>query len=111
MNEIFKFIWAHKYVLAELVLLIIVTLITIFKKKVKISDVFTQVLLVLPEFIVLAEHQFSDGPSKYSFVFNKCVELLMNLTHLKQEEVIDKYTVSIDCAIENVLSTPQKKVR
>ena len=111
MNEILSFIWAHKYVLAELVLLITVMLITIFKKKVKVSDVFTQVLLVLPEFIVLAEREFTDGPSKYSFVFNKCVELLMSLTHLKQEEVIDQYTVKIDSAIENMLSTPQKKVR
>ncbi len=111
MNEILSFIWAHKYVLAEFVLLITVTLITIFKKKVKVSDVFTQVLLVLPEFICLAEREFSDGPSKYSYVFNKCIELLMSITHLKQEEVIDQYTAKIDSAIENMLSTPQKKVR
>lgn len=111
MNDIFAFIWAHKYVLAEFVLLITVTLITIFKKKVKVSDVFTQVLLVLPELICLAESEFSDGPSKYSYVFNKCVELLMTLTHQSQEKVINQYTAQIDKAIENVLSTPQKKVR
>lgn len=109
MNDILAFIWSHKYVLAELVLLIAVTLITIFKKKVKVSDVFTQVLLVLPSFISLAESQFTDGPSKYSFVFNKCVELLMSLTHQDQEKVIDQYTALIDKAIENILSTPQKK--
>lgn len=111
MDVILKFVCDHSHVIIESVLTIIVLFVTLFKKKVKINDVFQQVLMVLPDYIVLAEKQFKVGSEKYSFVFNKCVDLLMSLTHQDQKKVIDTYTALIDCAIEHILSTPQKKER
>lgn len=109
MDDFLKFVCDHSHVIIESVLTLVVLFVTLFKKKVKIDDVFKQVLVVLPDFIQLAEKQFSDGSMKYSFVFNKCIEFLMSLTHQDQKKVIDIYTAMIDSAIENILSTPQKK--
>ena len=109
MDVILQFVCDHSHVIIESVLTIIVLFVTLFKKKVKINDVFQSVLMVLPEYISLAETQFKDGSSKYSYVFKKCVELLMSLTHQSSQKVIDQYTSMIDSAIENILATPQKK--
>lgn len=109
MDVFLKFVCDHSHVIIESVLTIIVLFVTIFKKKVKINDVFQSVLMVLPEYISLAEKEFKDGSEKYSFVFGKCVQLLMNLTHLSSSKVLDQYTAMIDSAIENILTTPQKK--
>ena len=111
MDVLWQFVCDHRHVLIEIGLTLIVLLVTLLKKKVKINDVFQSVLMVLPEYISLAETMFKDGSSKYSYVFKKCVELLMSLTHQSSQKVIDKYTSMIDSAIENILSTPQKKER
>lgn len=95
--------------LVEIVLSLIVILITVLRKKVKISDVFEMVLTVLPGYIREAESKFSVGSEKYSYVFNKCIEMLMQLTHWSNEKVISEYTADIDHAIESILATPQKK--
>lgn len=109
MNEIWKFICDHSHVIVESILTLCVLFVTIFKKKVKVNDVFQSVLMVLPELISLAESKFKDGSEKYSYVFNKCIEMLMQLTHWSNEKVISEYTADIDHAIENILATPQKK--
>lgn len=111
MYEIWKFICDHSHAIIELVLLICVFFVTLLKKKVKVDDVFKSVLMVLPNLISLAESKYENGSEKYSFVFNKCVEMLMSLTHWSSEKVIEKYTADINSSIENILSTPQKKER
>lgn len=109
MDDILNFLCDYGHVIAELVLMIIVLFVTIFKKKVKINDVFESVLMVLPELISLAENKFTVGSEKYSYVFNKCCEMLMKLTHKTSEQVLDEYTSLIDSSIESILATPQKK--
>ena len=104
-----EFIISHIDSLISLVISLAILLIAILKKKVKISDVFEMVLTVLPGYISYAEKTYSDGRSKYGYVFNRCVDLLVMLTNDSNEEVIKKYAIKIDIAIENILSTPQKK--
>ncbi len=109
MNEFVIFITKYWRVLVVLVFQLVTFVILLCKKKVKIDDIFKQVLMLIPDFINIAENKFSDGAEKYSYVFNRCVELLCNLTHKSGQEIIDVYANMIDSAIENILSTPQKK--
>ena len=109
MNEFVTFITKYWRVLIVLVFNLVTFVILLCKKKVKVDDVFKQVLMFLPDFINIAENKFSNGAEKYSYVFNRCVELLCSLTHKSGQEIMDAYTNMIDTAIENVLSTPQKK--
>ena len=111
MNEVLTFIKEHWRILTVLVINLVLLIVSLFRKKVKIEDVFKSVLLVLPEYISLAEKNFKEGPEKYSFVFNKCVSLLCTLTHKNSGLIIDEYASDINAAIENILSTPQKKER
>lgn len=107
-----EFLNSNKVSLIEIGLSIIAILIVILKKKVKINGVFEMVLTVLPNFIREAELKFSDpgsGTVKYSYVFNKCLELLNLLTGESKQRVIEQYTTKINAAIENILSTPEKK--
>ena len=111
MDVIFNFIRDHYHVIAECTLTLIVLFVTLFKRKVKIDDVFKTVLTVIPDFINEAEASYSSGADKYSFVFKRCVELLVNLTHKDSRVVLDQYTSMLNAAIESILSTPQKKER
>lgn len=99
----------------DLIILFIIGIINmfilIFKKKVKIDDIFTTVLTVLPNYIKEAEAKYSVGAEKFSYVFNRCVDLLILLTGDTKEAIIEKYTHKIHISIENILSTPEKKVR
>lgn len=109
MTEFVTFITKYWRVLVVLVFQLVTFVILLFKKKVKIDDIFTSVLLLLPDFINIAEKNFSDGAERYTYVFNRCIEVLRNLTHKSGQEIIDVYANMIDSAIENILSTPQKK--
>ena len=97
------------YCLAYLILLII----SLIRKKVnvKVDDIFSTVLMVLPNYIKEAENKFTAGPEKFSYVFNRCVDLLLLLTGDSKEDIIAKYTHKIHISIENILSTPEKKER
>lgn len=102
------FIWAHKYELIEIALLVTVTLITIFKKKVKTYDGIKSVILsTLPHFITLIEqNRGKKGDEK----LKACV-LAINVYLKSQfpEFVIGSYDDFITENIEQILSTPQKK--
>lgn len=111
MDVFLDFLVNHYRVLILLVLNLIYFIILFCKKKVKIDDISKQVLMLIPEFINIAEVKFQDGAEKYSYVFNRCIELLHTLTHRSAASLTEEYTAFIDSAIENVLSTPQKKER
>lgn len=111
MDVIWQFICDHSHAIVELTLLICVLIVTLLKKKVRINDSFQSVLMVLPDLISLAESKFNNGSEKYSYVFNRCIEMLMQLTHKSSEKLLDEYTAELNAAIENILSTPQKKER
>ena len=97
--------------LVEIGLSVCVILITLFKKKVKINSTFELLLTVLPGYIREAELKGSEGAVKYSYFLNRCIEYLVLYTGWSKERVIQEYATKIDVAIENILSTPQKKVR
>lgn len=109
MDVFWQFICDHRHAVVEFILLICVLFVTIFKKKVKIHDTFEIILLTLPDLIIEAESLHLVGSDKYSFVFNKCIELIQSLTHQSKQKIIDEYTSLIDVAIEDILATPQKK--
>lgn len=111
MSDFLNFIREHSHAIIELVLLICVLFVTLFRKKVKVHDTFEIVLLTLPDFINEAESLNLSGSDKFAFVFNKCVGLIQDLTHKKGSEVLDEYSSLINEAIENILTTPQKKER
>lgn len=104
-----EFLKANYVFLIEIGLSICVILITLLRKKVKVSDIFEMVLTVLPAYIREAESKFSVGTEKYSYVFNRCIELLVLLNGQSKESNIKDYATKIDVAIENILSTPAKK--
>lgn len=109
MDVILKFVCDHSHVIIESVLTIAVLFVTIFKKKVILKDTFEIVLLTLPDLINQAETLKLKGSDKFSYVFNKCVLLIQGITHKKASQIIDEYSALINEAIENILSTPQKK--
>lgn len=84
-------------------------IIGLFRKKVKVSDVFSGLLMELPSYINVAEGQALSGEAKYTAVLSMCIRYLMSVTGLSSEECTEKYSVLIDTAIESILSTPQKK--
>lgn len=104
-----EFLKSNYVFLIEIAFSISVILITLLRKKVKISDVFEMVLTVLPAYIREAEKKYSVGTEKYSYVFNRCIEMLMLLNGQSKESNIKEYATKIDVAIENILSTPAKK--
>lgn len=111
MQVIWQFVCEHYYAIIELVLLLSVLFVMIFKKKVKIHDTFEIVLFTLPDIIVEAESKYTDGPSKFGYVFNRCIELIQFITHQEKQKILDEYTSLVNEAIENILTTPQKKER
>lgn len=84
-------------------------IVLLFKKKVKIKDVFSMVLMKLPSFINLAEEAASSGEEKFSFVFTACLSLLCDALGCSMAEAESKYGALVTNAIEEILSTPQKK--
>lgn len=104
-----EFLKSNYVFLIEIACSISVILITLLRKKVKVSDVFEMVLTVLPAYIREAEKKYSVGAEKYSYVFNRCIEMLMLLNGQSKESNIKEYATKIDVAIENILSTPAKK--
>lgn len=111
MQVFWQFVCDHYHAIIELVLLISVLFVTIFKKKVNINSVFEEVLGMLPYFIVEAESKFTSGQDKFGYVFNRCIDLIQCLTHQDKSKILDEYTAIINTAIENILTTPQKKER
>ena len=111
MDSFLKFVCDNSHALIEICLTIVVLFVTLLKKKVKINDAFQSVLMVLPDLISHAELKFKDGSEKYSYVFNRSVEMLCQITHQSSKKILEEYTADLNNAIESILSTPQKKER
>ena len=110
MKDFVSFITENYHVLVVLSVQLVTFVILLCKKKVKIDDIFKQVLLVLPDFINIAEMKFENGADKYSYVFNRCLDLLQVLTKKSGQEVCSEYTALIDSAIEhNQQHKPRRK--
>lgn len=95
--------------LAVAAVTLIEVLILIFKKKVKVIDVATGLLVVLPDYIKEAENTGLDGKTKYTIVFNKCINYLSAITGKSGKDVSKSYALLIDSSIENILATPERK--
>lgn len=101
----------HWELLLTLIINIILLIVMICKKKVKVVDVMTTVLSVLPTYIREAESNGGTGEEKFIYVANNAIDLLVELTGSGRTNVIKKYGVVIRNNIENILETPQKKGR
>lgn len=107
-NTIIEFVKANWTWIIEVLTLLIVTLITIFKKKVSVIDTVKGTILeVLPVFIAAVERD-GDGPAKKEEVL-KSVKTY--LTRIYPEIKVDQYVSFIKKSIEAILATPQKKAR
>lgn len=97
------------FILCLEVITLIVTIITMCKKRVKVDNALTAVLSKLPDLINLAENTGLDGKTKFALVFSKAIKLLADTTGKDEDTCINSYGTDINLAIENILSTPTKK--
>lgn len=98
------------FLLGYEVIMLLLVVISFFRKKTKIVDnTLVDILTNLPGYINEAERTGLDGNKKLVYVFTKSVNTLMSLTGLESGTVIDKYGTIINDAIESILSTPTKK--
>lgn len=104
-----EFLLKHYELIILFVVAIINLIVLICKKKVKVNNVLFKLLEQLPGYINKAEELYDKGDKKFSYVFNCAVRYLISITDLTAQEVIAKYSGNINDAIENILTTPQKK--
>lgn len=109
LDLIFNFILENWKVIVFLLLLLIDVIVAIVTGNKSKSSVLCSLLIKLPEFINAAEKEFKDGRLKYTKVFSLCLTYLASLTGLSETKVCARYQRLIDNAIENILSTPEKK--
>lgn len=102
-----EFLQEYWHVLIRIVLLIIVTCVTLFKKKVKVVDTIKeQILAKLPDFVNMVEKNPHDPGTKLDI----CVSAVnFWLNSIIPDFKIGSYDDFIIKNIENILSTPQKK--
>lgn len=115
-SELFMIIWAFICDNWQLILIIVLNLfaliISAFRKKVKVVDsVWAICLRNLPHLIRIAEDKVGpgNGREKREMVFDSIINLIVSITDLTALEAVDKYGAAIYSAIENILTTPQKK--
>lgn len=101
--------WKYILVACCFVVEMTLTIISLCKKKIKVADELSTVLLQLPQFINDAESTGLAGEEKLALVFRKCLEFLELSTGLSVSALAAKYGDYIVAAIENILSTPKKK--
>lgn len=90
----------------------LVNMIIILCKKNKIiqeDTIFTKLLEVLPIMIRKAEETGCPGDEKFGLVVTLAINWLCEHTGKKRADIIDEYATRIGSAIENILSTPEKK--
>lgn len=101
-----EFIIKYWHELLGLALLLIVTLLTLFKPKVKVFDsIKMEILKILPGLINVVEHP-GDGSTKLVQVIGA---VNAYLSKLYPDFKVGSYDEFIILAIESILSTPQKK--
>lgn len=103
-----EFLSQYWHVLIRIALLIIVTLITLFKKKVKVYDAIPSVILeILP--VLINQVEASSGLTGEQKL-NTCVNLVNLFLKANYPDVKEgTYDDFIVQSIEKILSTPKKK--
>lgn len=109
MEQIFTWCLNHWQLLLQLVISIVTFVILLFQKKVKVEDAMAGLLISLPDYIKDAEKSGATGTQKFVIVFQKCLTYLSFATGDSLDVVSACYATQINEAIENILSTPQKK--
>lgn len=89
-------------------------LISLIAVSISKKNNFTSYMLALfqrfPAFIIDAETKgFKDGKSKFNYVFQLAVSYYSQLSGLSYDKVVAREGNTISYAIEDILSTPQKK--
>lgn len=107
--DIREFIVSNWKWIVEIACGLIFFIILMCKKKVKIIDYLTDYLLYLPTLIYECEYveKIKGKDNKFTWVFSRSVQYLMNITGLSNDEIVAKYAVVINNAIENILKCPQ----
>lgn len=110
-DEVLKFLSQNKEIIMICISLISGVLTIIFsflgEKFLRFKKI-ASVIGMLPGFINEAESLPVPGYSKYQFVINKVFEQF-ELIGINKSVAAKKYIALIDSAIEQILSTPQKK--
>lgn len=92
-----------------LLLQIIVFIGSLVNSKNGNSTVLLSLMENLPVFISEAEDSGANGTQKFTLVFSRSVVYLASLLGISEQKVVCKYATLISTAIENILSTPEKK--
>ena len=114
MDAFLKFVCDHYHVLIYLAFGIVVTLVTVFKKKVNVIDTIKGFIAQsLPDAINEAEKRYGSGhgQEKLSFVLDLLVSYISEKYDLPEATVIRLYHSFIHKSVESILTTPQKKER
>lgn len=113
LSNILNWIKENPTIVIELFLLVLSLLVSLFRKKVMITDNnLVAIVKQLPNFITTAEALYNSpksGKDKFQFVYNLCIDYLQKLTGSNIDEVTARYSSSITELIEDILATPQKK--
>lgn len=92
----------------------LICLVIFLLKKAKIvkkDTAFEKVLSVLPSLIIRAEKSGKTGPQKKAFVVSSALCMLSSLLDEEMtEENISFYSEKLGSAVEDILSTPIKKM-
>lgn len=112
-NQLINFIKEYKDLILSLLSFICLIFSIIFyeikNKKLNSSNIFNDLLQVLPNFIKTSEKISSSSDDKLSFCLNLAVNFLSSKTGLSSNAILEKYGDFIINSIEEILSTPQKK--
>lgn len=108
MKEFFLENWKF---LLEVLLLVVSTLIIIFKKRSKVILDRDDVLIDLPSIINEAEEKFGagNGEEKLQFVVRKWTDYICSSRGCTVKEIPDSLFNFVISTIEEILSTPTKK--
>ena len=98
----------------ELLYVVIATasLVVALVKKTKLvteDTIFEQLIRVLPKMIIGAEKTGLKGIDKKDIVVNVALDWLVNMTGKTRVDLAALYSKRIEDAIEDILSTPEKK--
>lgn len=109
MKAVVDYLLTHIELIVELILGIITLIVVILKKSQAGISPLSIVMEELPRFIVAAENTEKEGKEKKLLVMSSAIARLSDLSGLSVKECFEKYSETLSEAIEDILTTPQKK--
>lgn len=104
------FLQNYKYIIVGLCWLLNFIILLLKKNKLVVKDtIFENLLLMLPTLIKQAEESGGTGSDKKALVLSYALNWLVSFTSKTFEEIKSLYADRVSRAVEEILSTPQKK--